>query len=136
MIGIDNVLLVSMLHQIGTEEGAGRNDLEPAFPCRCEARLDQRSAQSLPAMTFGNHRMIEADFARQQVVGGECDLAIAEVNLEPLLVDIVADNGRMFFHRALLAATAVTCQCKIARQMPSTFQHKGWPFDIISTEGS
>lgn len=81
-----------MLAQIGGEEGADGHHLQPALPRRGEAGLDQRGAEPLAAMTFRHHRMVEADHAREQVVGGEGDLAAAEVDLEPVAGRVVADG--------------------------------------------
>ena len=94
MAGIDDVLFVDMLLQIGTEEGADWDDLQSALARGGKPRLDQCRAQPLSAMTLRNDGMVEADGTRQQVIGCKCIFAIAQVDFKPSMLDIVANNRR------------------------------------------
>jgi len=102
MSWIDDVLLVGMLLQISLEEGADRDDLEAPLARNGQARLDERCAQPLAAVTFGHDRMIETDRARQQVVLSIGELGVAEVDLELTALWIVAD-GWLIGHCGRLA---------------------------------
>src|SRR4030095_1554022 len=135
MVRIHQVLLLGMLFQIGAKEGARRDDLDAPLSSGSETGLDECGSQALPAMIFRNERVIEADRTRQQIVGSENEFAATNADLEPVLIDIIADDRVCFLHLPLLARRAQPSQCKVARRTPCIFQQRDWPFVILRSTG-
>src|SRR5580765_4463289 len=94
-----------MLPDVVGEERTDRDHLESAFSRRFQGEADERGANTLSLVGRRHFGVGEDDLAVEQLVVGNGKAAVTEVDLEAVLLTIVADGivGRWSGHRAAIA---------------------------------
>jgi hypothetical protein len=92
-----------MLLHVGSEEGADRDDLQPAFRAASSAWTDESRTDALSLVRSGTSVCVNMILPAGQSVLGDRDAAVAKVDLEAMTVRIVADDEGFGCHVIRLA---------------------------------